>query len=66
MADYRPSSDLRSIRDYRRKMMGWMAPGRHLSAKLVSSKIISEGAIHERDYNNRVGLGEERLPGPWS
>jgi hypothetical protein len=31
----------------------------------VSLKIISEGAIREGDYNSRVGLGQERFPGPW-
>ena len=34
--------------------MGWMAPGRHLSAKMVSSMITNEGAIHEQDYAHVV------------
>jgi hypothetical protein len=40
-------------------MMGWMAPLRHLSAKLLSDRISSEmGAIHGRGYYDRIGLGE--------
>jgi hypothetical protein len=34
--------------------MGWMAPGRHLSAKMVSSMITNEGAIRERYYDDWV------------
>ena len=45
--------------------MGWMAPGRHLSAKMVFIEVTNEGAIHERDYNNWAGLGQERFSGPW-
>jgi hypothetical protein len=47
------------------KLMGWMAPGRHLSAKMVFIEVTNEGAIHERDYNDWAGLGQERFSGPW-
>ena len=47
------------------RMMGWMAPLRHLGAKvLVGRETTSEqGAIHERDYDDRVRLGEACFPG---
>src|SRR6476620_10424470 len=48
-------------------MMGWMAPLRHLGAKMpVGQKPpANRGAIHERDYDGRLRFGEECVPGAW-
>ena len=35
-------------------MMGWMAPSRHLSAKLLRSNQQRMGAIHGRGYYDRI------------
>ena len=49
-----------------RKLMGWMAPSRHLSAKMVVVEDHQRtGAIHERDYNDWAGSGQEHFSGPW-
>src|SRR5262247_3051270 len=43
-------------------MMGWMAPLRHLSAKLLIESA-AMGAIHGRGYYDRIGLGEACFSG---
>jgi hypothetical protein len=35
-------------------LLGWMAPLRHRDAKLVFLENHQNGAIHERDYDNRT------------
>src|SRR5262247_2124667 len=45
-------------------MMGWMAPLRHLSAKLLIESAAT-GAIHGRGYYDRIGLGEACFSGAW-
>src|SRR4051794_36570356 len=47
-------------------MMGWMAPLRHLGAKLLADRISQRtGSIHGRDYNSRTRFGEAGFPGAW-
>ena len=52
-------------------LLGWMAPLRHLGAKVLvgenqsADKVSGQGAIHERDYDGRLRFGEECVPGAW-
>src|SRR5207244_7838826 len=46
-------------------LMGWMAPSRHLCAKVGLSTTPTTGAIHERGYNDRAGSGQGSVSGAW-